>query len=38
MIHQASLPMHVHDAAFNEDFTRLYTVGHQRIAVHELAG
>ncbi len=36
MIHQGNIPMHVHDLAFNEDFTALYAVGHQRIAVMEL--
>lgn len=36
MIHQASMPMHVHDAVFDEDFTTLYAVGHQKIAVAEL--
>lgn len=35
-IHQANLPMHTHDAAFNEDFTSLYAVGHNKIAVAEL--
>ena len=35
-IHQANLPMHVHDAVFNEDFTTLYAVGHQKISVQEL--
>ena len=36
MVHQANLPMHVHDAVFNEDFTTLYAVGHNKIAVVEL--
>jgi WD40 repeat protein len=36
MIHQANLPMHVHDAAFSEDFATLYAVGHQRISVQEM--
>ena len=36
MIHQGSLPMHVHDAAFNEDFTTLYAVGHNKVAVVEM--
>src|SRR5262245_21572607 len=36
MIHQGTVPMHVHDAAFNEDFTSLYAVGHNKIAVLEL--
>ncbi len=38
LIHQANLPMHVHDAVFNEDFTTLYAVGHNKIAVLELRG
>lgn len=38
MIHQANVPMHVHDAAFNEDHTTLYAVGHNKIAVMELRG
>jgi WD40 repeat protein len=38
MIHQANLPMHVHDAVFNEDFTTLYHVGHQKIVVQEMRG
>jgi WD40 repeat protein len=38
MIHQANLPMHTHDAAFDEDFTTLYAVGHQKIVVQELRG
>jgi hypothetical protein len=28
--------MMVHDAVFNEDFTTLYAVGHQKAAVMEL--
>src|SRR5262249_12889071 len=36
MIHQGAVPMHVHDAAFNEDVTSLYAVGHNKIAVLEL--
>jgi WD40 repeat protein len=36
MIHQGNLPMHVHDATFNEDFTTLYAAGHNKIAVAEL--
>jgi WD40 repeat protein len=36
MVHRANLPMHVHDAVFNEDFTTLYAVGHNRIVVFEL--
>lgn len=36
MIHQGNLPMHVHDAVFNEDCTTLYAAGHQRIVVMEL--
>jgi WD40 repeat protein len=36
MIHQANLPMHVHDATFNDEFTALYAVGHNKIAVLEL--
>jgi WD40 repeat protein len=35
MIHQGNLPMHVHDAAFNEDFNTLYAAGHQKISIHE---
>lgn len=38
MIHQANLPMHVHDVAFNEDFTTLYAVGHNKIVVQEMRG
>jgi WD40 repeat protein len=38
MIHQGNVPMHVHDAAFNEDFTTLYAVGHQKAVVMELRG
>jgi WD40 repeat protein len=38
MLHQANVPMHVHDAAFNEDFTTLYAVGHNKVAVLELRG
>lgn len=37
MLHQPTLPMHVHDAAFNEDFTRLYAVGHQKVVVMSLS-
>jgi WD40 repeat protein len=36
MVHRANLPMHVHDAVFNEDFTTLYAVGHNRLVVFEL--
>jgi WD40 repeat protein len=35
-VHQANLPMHTHDAVFNEDFTTLYAVGHNKIALLEL--
>jgi WD40 repeat protein len=38
MIHQGSVPMHVHDAVFNEDQTSLYAIGHNKIAVLELRG
>jgi WD40 repeat protein len=38
MVHQANLPMHVHEAAFDEDFTTLYAVGHNKIVVMELRG
>jgi WD40 repeat protein len=36
MVHRSNLPMHTHDALFNEDFTTLYAVGHTKIAVLEL--
>ena len=36
MIHQMNLPMHTHDSVFSEDFTTLYHVGHNKIAVQEL--
>jgi WD40 repeat protein len=36
MIHRQNMPMHVHDAAFNEDHSRFYAVGHNKIAVMEL--
>lgn len=36
MIHQANLPMHVHDVAFNDDATTLYAVGHRKAVVMEL--
>jgi WD40 repeat protein len=36
MIHQGNVPMHVHDAACNEDFTAIYAVGHQKAALLEL--
>ncbi len=36
LIHQANMPMFVHDAVFNEDQTTLFAVGHQKIAVMEL--
>jgi WD40 repeat protein len=38
MLYQGNLPMHVHDAAFNEAFSRIYAVGHNKIAVVELVG
>jgi WD40 repeat protein len=38
MVHQTNLPMHVHDAAFDEDFTTLFAVGHNKIVVMELRG
>lgn len=34
-LHQANMPMHVQEAAFNEDFTILYSVGHNKIVVSE---
>jgi WD40 repeat protein len=36
MVHQGNVAMHVHDAVFNEDFTTLYAVGHQKIVVLDL--
>ena len=36
IIHRANLPMHTHDAVFNDDFTTLYAVGHNKIALLEL--
>ncbi len=36
MIHQANLPMHAHDVAFNEDQTCLYAVGHNKIVIMDL--
>jgi len=36
LIHQGNVPMMVHDAVFDEDFTTLYAVGHQKAAVMEL--
>ena len=36
LIHQGTLPMFVHDAVFNEDFTTLFAVGHHKVAVSEL--
>jgi WD40 repeat protein len=38
MLHQGNLPMHVRDAAFSDDFTKLYAVGHRRIVVAEIRG
>jgi WD40 repeat protein len=38
MIHQANMPMFTHDAAFNDDFTRLYAAGHNKVAVMEVQG
>jgi WD40 repeat protein len=37
-IHQGTVPMHVHDAAVNEDGTVIYAAGHQKIVVLELRG
>jgi WD40 repeat protein len=36
MVHQGNVFMHVHDAVFDEDFTTLYAVGHNRVVVMEL--
>lgn len=36
MIHRGDLPMHVHDALINDDFSRMYAVGHNRVLVSEL--
>jgi len=36
LIHQGTVPLFVHDATFNEDFTTLYAAGHQKVAVLEL--
>lgn len=35
-VHMGNAPMFVHDAAFNEDLSALYLVGHQKAAVMEL--
>lgn len=36
MIHTANLPMHIHDAVFNEDFSTFYAVGHNGLVVNEV--
>lgn len=36
LIHQEKAPMHIHAFAMNESFEKLYTVGHDRIAVWDL--
>jgi WD40 repeat protein len=36
MIHQMNAPMFAHDAVFNEDLSRLYMAGHNKIAVMEM--
>jgi WD40 repeat protein len=36
MLHQGNVPMHVYDAAFNEDCTTLYAVGNSKAVVLEL--
>ncbi len=33
ILHQDAAPMHVHTSAFNEDQTKLYAVGHNKIAL-----
>lgn len=38
VINQEKAPMHVHSAVFSADFTKLYTVGHNKIALWELKG
>ncbi len=38
MIHQGNVPMHVHDAAFEDDYTTIYAVGHNKAVVMELRG
>ena len=38
MMNTGNVPMHVHDAAGNEDGTKLYAVGHNKIAVLEVRG
>jgi WD40 repeat protein len=35
MLYQGNLPMFVHDAAFNEAFSSIYAVGHNKVAVVE---
>jgi len=37
-INQEKAPMHVHRALFSPDDTKLYTVGHKKIAIWELSG
>lgn len=32
-LHQDAAPMHVHTSAFNEDCTKLYAVGHSKVAM-----
>lgn len=36
MVHQGNVPMHVHDATFNDDLTTLYAAGHQKVVVMSL--
>jgi WD40 repeat protein len=36
VLHQEKAPMHIHSAVFSADFTKLHTVGHNKIAVWEL--
>lgn len=35
-IHSGNLPMHIHDAVFNEDFTTFYGVGHNGLVVNAI--
>lgn len=36
MLHQEAAPMHVHTSSFNEDQTKLYAVGHNKLAMWTL--
>ena len=36
MVHQGNVPMHVHDVVFNDDYSKMFAVGHNKVVVMQM--